>query len=137
MSTILNGYYRVHHPFCRGLLKLRKAVKIGARRVLHHYLYLRSISPVGVDAALSRRRSRVRVPYGPQIVRSPLVGDTSPRLSHSKADSLWQSCNRFESYPDYNSVSVRSEEIQRRGLGRQTCPIGRTCLNLPKTADVV
>ena len=101
MSTITIGS-RVQHPQPGPRENSDEAVKNGARWVLHHYLYLRSISPVGVDAALSRRRSRVRVPYGPRIVRSPLVGDTSPRLSNSKADSLWQSCNRFESYPSYN-----------------------------------
>lgn len=36
MSTIQSGIV-IQHPFSRGLIKLRKAVKIGARRVLHHY----------------------------------------------------------------------------------------------------
>ena len=52
--------------------------------------YFWSVSPVGVDACLSRRRSRVRVPYGPLrekqkvIITAAVSSKRSERRRHSR-----------------------------------------------------
>ena len=48
----------------------RVAKLVDARKETRSYIYSQknwSVGPAGVDACLSRRRSRVRVPYGPPI----------------------------------------------------------------------
>ena len=73
---------RVQHPLCLDPVKLRKALKNGARWVLHHYLK-RGSSSVG------------------------------------RAIAFQAISRRFEPGLPLNSVSVRSDESQRRGPGRQ------------------